>query len=76
MSINRYEKNPILTKNDVPFPVNSIFNAAPVRYNGNYLLLCRVEMPNGRSSFVSASSKDGINFSYQLCPKFADKIIN
>jgi len=62
MSIKRYEKNPILVKEDVPFPVNSIFNAAPVFYKGQYLLLCRVEMPNGRSSFVLARSNDGLNF--------------
>jgi predicted GH43/DUF377 family glycosyl hydrolase len=62
MSIKRYQNNPILTKGDVPFPVNSIFNAAPVLYRGQYLLLCRVEMPDGRSSFVLARSFDGINF--------------
>jgi predicted GH43/DUF377 family glycosyl hydrolase len=62
MSIKRYEKNPILVKEDVPFPVNSIFNAAPVLYQGQYLLLCRVEMPSGHSSFVLAKSNDGFSF--------------
>jgi predicted GH43/DUF377 family glycosyl hydrolase len=62
MSVKRYEKNPILTKENVPFKVNSIFNAAPVLYQGNYLLLCRVEMPTGRSSFVMARSTDGKNY--------------
>ena len=27
MSIKRYQKNPILIKEDVPFPVNSIFTS-------------------------------------------------
>ncbi len=62
MNIYRYNKNPILTKDNVPFPVNSIFNPGAVKYKDEYLLVCRVEMLNGRSSFVIARSKDGINF--------------
>ena len=62
MGINRYDKNPVLTKDDVPFRVNSIFNAGAVKYNDTYLLVCRVEMPNGRSSFVLAESADGVKF--------------
>ncbi len=62
MKICRYSKNPILTKEDVPFKVNSIFNPGAVKFNGDYLLLCRVEMPVGRSSLVIAVSKDGFNF--------------
>ncbi len=31
-------------------------------FNGQYLLVCRVELPSGRSAFVSAKSKNGINF--------------
>lgn len=62
MEIMRYGKNPILTKDDVPFQVNSIFNPGAVKYDGNYLLLCRVEMPNGRSSFVKAVSEYGYQF--------------
>ena len=72
--MRRYENNPILLKEDVPFQVNSIFNAAPVYYEGQYLLLCRVEMPNGRSSFVLARSQDGRNFKVddKLCLKPED----
>ena len=62
MKISRYGKNPILTKEDVPFKVNSIFNPGAVKHNGKYLLLCRVEMPIGRSSLVVAESPDGYNF--------------
>ena len=62
MTIEKYRYNPILTKEDVPFRVNSIFNAGAVKYDGSYLLLARVEMPNGRSSFVLARSDDGIKF--------------
>ena len=54
--INKYSKNPILTKDNVPFHVNSIFNAGAVRIDDKYLLLCRTEMLNGRSSLTLAES--------------------
>jgi beta-1,2-mannobiose phosphorylase / 1,2-beta-oligomannan phosphorylase len=62
MSIEKYSKNPILTKEMIPFKVNSIFNPGAVKHGDKYLLLCRAEMPNGRSSFVLAESKNGIDF--------------
>lgn len=62
MEIIKYSKNPILTKEDVPFKVNSIFNPGAVKYNDKYLLMCRIEMPNGKSSLVKAVSDDGYNF--------------
>ncbi|MDP4175276.1 MAG: glycoside hydrolase family 130 protein [Bacteroidota bacterium] len=67
MGITRYNSNPVLTKENVPFRVNSIFNAGAVKFKDDYLLLCRVEMPNGRSSFVLAKSKDG--FTFEVDPK-------
>ena len=65
MKVKRHNENPILTVKDVPFKVNSIFNPGAVKFNDTYLLVCRVEMPNGRSSFVLAESKDGIKFKVQ-----------
>lgn len=62
MEIIRYSKNPILTKENVSFKINSIFNPGAVKYKDKYLLMCRVEMPNGRSSLVKAVSDDGYNF--------------
>jgi predicted GH43/DUF377 family glycosyl hydrolase len=59
MEIGKYLYNPVLTSEDVPFKVNSIFNAGAIKYNKEYLLLCRVELPVGRSSFVIARSSDG-----------------
>jgi len=59
MGIIKFAGNPILTKDDVPFKVNSIFNPGAIKHDGKYLLLCRVEMPNGRSSFVIAKSDNG-----------------
>lgn len=62
MNVTKYNRNPILTKNDVPFKVNSIFNPGAVKYGDEYLLVCRVEMPTGKSSFVLARSNDGVKF--------------
>jgi len=39
--IQRYEKNPILTKHDVPCPVETVHNAGVVKHNGNYVMLFR-----------------------------------
>jgi predicted GH43/DUF377 family glycosyl hydrolase len=68
MEIKKYSKNPILTKEAVPFKVNSIFNPGAVKHGEKYFLLCRVEMPNGRSSFVLAESKNGIDFTVNNKP--------
>jgi len=62
MNIKKYSKNPILTKEMVPFNVNSIFNPGAVKYDDKYILLCRIEMPNGRSSLVLAESNNGFDF--------------
>lgn len=66
--IYKYDKNPILTKENVPFRVNSIFNAGAVKINNKYLLLCRTEMPNGRSGFTLAESFNGIEFKVSSQP--------
>jgi predicted GH43/DUF377 family glycosyl hydrolase len=68
MQIEKFPKNPILTAGDVPFKLNSIFNAGAVKFNGEYLLLCRAEMPVGRSSLVLARSKDGKKFTVDTEP--------
>jgi len=68
MEIMKYSKNPILIKENVPFKINSIFNAGAVKFNNKYLLMCRIEMPNGRSSLVKAISDDGYNFTVDPTP--------
>ncbi len=71
MGVERYLSNPILTPRDVPFKVNSIFNAGAVKFNGRYLLLCRVEMPTGLSSLIVARGNDGYHFSVEDKPVLA-----
>lgn len=62
MEMKKFENNPILTVKDVPFRVNSIFNPGAVKVGNEYILVCRIEMPNGRSSFILARSNDGETF--------------
>lgn len=62
MGIIKYKNNPIITKENVPFKVNSIFNPGAIKHDGKYFLVCRVELPSGRSVFISAESSDGISF--------------
>ncbi|NDY72876.1 glycosidase [Desulfobacter hydrogenophilus] len=62
MIIQRYEKNPILTKYDVPYPVETVHNAGVVKHNNNYIMLFRSHLRNGRSIIGIAESRDGVRF--------------
>jgi predicted GH43/DUF377 family glycosyl hydrolase len=55
----RYEKNPILTASDWPYPANSVFNPAAIIFKGYTLLLVRVEDYRGISHLTVAQSKNG-----------------
>jgi predicted GH43/DUF377 family glycosyl hydrolase len=58
----RYKENPILTRKDWPYPVNSVFNAgATLLKNGETLLLCRVEDCTGLSHLCAARSANGVD---------------
>jgi beta-1,2-mannobiose phosphorylase / 1,2-beta-oligomannan phosphorylase len=58
----RYSGNPILSRKNWPYPVNSVFNAGAVRLDdGDTLLLCRVESRNGMSHLCAARSANGID---------------
>ncbi|HDG98624.1 MAG TPA: glycosidase, partial [Desulfobacterales bacterium] len=58
----RFEHNPILTREDIPYPCNTVFNAAACKFNGQYLLLLRVEDLRGHSHLTLARSDDGYHF--------------
>jgi len=60
--VARYEKNPILCKDDVPFPVETVHNAGVVKHNGRYTMLFRSHRRNGRSLIGLAVSDDGYQF--------------
>jgi predicted GH43/DUF377 family glycosyl hydrolase len=60
--VKRYEGNPILTKHDVPYPVETVHNAGATRHGGRYVLLFRSHLHNGRSIIGIAWSEDGYEF--------------
>ena len=58
----RYGCNPILTQNNWPYPINSVFNAGVAKLaDGDTLLLCRVEDRRGLSHLCAARSANGID---------------
>lgn len=66
--VKRYKKNPILTREDVPYQVATVHNAGMVKYNDKYIMLFRSHLHNGRSIIGIAESKDGYNFKVREKP--------
>lgn len=60
--ITRCAHNPILTRKDVPYPVATVHNAGVVKYQGQYIMLFRSHLYNGRSIIGRADSTDGFSF--------------
>ena len=60
--IRRYEGNPILTKEDVPYPVETVHNAGVTKFGAKYMMLFRSHRRNGRSIIGLAESEDGFHF--------------
>ncbi|MCK4958087.1 MAG: glycosidase [Planctomycetes bacterium] len=56
----RFEGNPILTVDNWPYPINSVFNPAAIKVDGEVLLLNRVEELRGFSHLTVARSKNGL----------------
>lgn len=56
----KYPQNPILTRNDWPYPINSVMNPGAIKCGDDYLLLCRVEDLRGFSHLCVARSSDGL----------------
>ena len=66
--ITRYPHNPILTKADIPYPVETVHNAAVVKHRGEYIMLFRSHLRTGRSIIGSARSADGFHFTADRDP--------
>ena len=61
--VTRYGQNPILTREDVPYPVETVHNAAVAKHrDGRYAMLFRSHRRNGRSIIGLAESDDGFRF--------------
>lgn len=61
--VKRHEGNPILTRDDVPYPVATVHNAGVIKHNDRYIMLFRSHLHNGRSVIGRAESTDGFSFS-------------
>jgi predicted GH43/DUF377 family glycosyl hydrolase len=61
--VKRYDGNPILTRNDVPYTVATVHNAGVIKHNHRYIMLFRSHLHNGRSVIGRAESADGFSFS-------------
>jgi predicted GH43/DUF377 family glycosyl hydrolase len=60
--LTRHASNPILSRQNWPYAINSVFNAGAVRLpDGDTLLLCRVEDRSGLSHLCAARSANGID---------------
>lgn len=66
--IRRSERNPVLTRKDVPpipphlSDVTSVFNPGAVMFGGEYLLMPRVQSRSRETFMLIARSADGVNF--------------
>jgi len=65
--VQRYSKNPILTKKQVPYPVATVHNAGVTKFENKYMMLFRSHLLNGRSIIGLAESKNGYDF--KVCPE-------
>ena len=54
--VTRYEGNPILTTEDIPYQVETVHNAGVTKHNGRYIMLFRSHLDTGRSIIGLAES--------------------
>jgi len=66
--VQRYHRNPILTRADVPYPVATVHNAGVAKHRGRYVMLFRSHRMNGRSIIGLAESDDGYAFTVHPKP--------
>ena len=66
--VRRYPGNPILTRDDVPYPVETVHNAGVVKHAGRYMMVFRSHLRNGRSILGLAESEDGFRFRVRSRP--------
>ena len=60
--VRRSGHNPILTKAEIPYPVETVHNAAVVKHEDAYIMLFRSHLRTGRSIIGLARSPDGFHF--------------
>ena len=66
--VTRYENNPILTRDDVPYKVETVHNAGVTRFGDRYIMIFRSHLDSGRSIIGLAESADGFDFKVRSEP--------
>ncbi|MCK5565754.1 MAG: glycoside hydrolase family 130 protein [Planctomycetes bacterium] len=66
--LHRWEGNPAITIEKVPFRANTVFNGSPIVTDNGIDLLMQVQGQQGHSFFVMARSKDGFRFKIDDAP--------
>ncbi len=73
MLVSRYDHNPIISRENVPFGCASVFNPGAIKFKNKYCLLLRIQDRKLTSHFVLATSDNGIVFEmskgYAFSPK-------
>ncbi len=66
--VTRFSGNPILTREMVPYRVETVHNAGVTKFNDRYVMLFRSHLRTGRSVIGIAESDDGFAFSVRPEP--------
>jgi predicted GH43/DUF377 family glycosyl hydrolase len=63
--VTRYENNPVITKDDLPFRGECAFNSGAVEHNGEIVMIVNCWRADFVPFFLLAKSKDGIKFEFK-----------
>lgn len=66
--VHRWEGNPIIALDNLPFVSNNVYSAAAVKLDGHYLLLVTIENLEGKPSIYPARSETGFHFTVDEQP--------
>lgn len=80
--VQRYRQNPVLSKNDIPYEAELIFNAGVCKFNGRYVMCFRNDYGRSEAEFAAgrtdlktniglAFSDDGIHWQAAAAPCFS-----
>jgi len=69
--VHRWDKNPIITIDDLAFKCSDICNAGATKFRGEYLLLVTIQSLEGSYAIYPARSPDGRDFKVAARPLLA-----
>lgn len=69
--MQRWDGNPVISIQELPFQASDIHNAGAVKHKGHYILLVTIESLRGQCSIYAARSKHGRRFEIGETPLLA-----